>query len=120
MTRCSVHNSPMRKSFVLNLQTECLEWPDTRVVTSLVPIDHSQLPAEQINPKIDELFAPNKQHRKCAGSRVPAQTTELNNEWNTWTPSYGPANDLSAAPIVMQDNRKIPGTERKAHASTIA
>ena len=50
MARFSVHDWSAGNGLVLNLQTDFLEWLDTRVVAPLVPIDHAPPPAKQLNP----------------------------------------------------------------------
>ena len=49
MARFSVHNLS-GSSRVVNLQSDFLEWADTRVVAPLVPLDQSPPPAKYLNP----------------------------------------------------------------------
>lgn len=49
MARFSVHDLP-GGGRVVNLQSDFLDWLDTRVVAPLVPLDQSPPPAEYLNP----------------------------------------------------------------------
>jgi len=49
MARFSVHGLP-GGGRVVNLQSDFLDWADTRVVAPLVPLDLSPPPAKHLNP----------------------------------------------------------------------
>jgi toxin CcdB len=49
MPRFSVHDLP-GGGRVVNLQSDFLDWLDTRVVAPLVPLDQSPPPARHLNP----------------------------------------------------------------------
>ncbi len=51
MARFTVHDLP-GGSRVVNLQSDFLDWADTRVVAPLVPLDQSPPPAKHLNPVI--------------------------------------------------------------------
>lgn len=58
MARFSLHDLS-GSGWVVNLQSDFLDWADTRVVAPLVPIDQSPPPARHLNPVItldDEKF----------------------------------------------------------------
>ena len=58
MARFSLHALP-GGGRVVNLQSDFLDWADTRVVAPLVPVDQSPPPARHLNPVItldDEKF----------------------------------------------------------------
>ncbi len=49
MARFSLHDLP-GGGRVVNLQSDFLEWTDTRVVAPLVPVDQGPPPAKHLNP----------------------------------------------------------------------
>lgn len=49
MARYSIHDLP-GGGRVVNLQSDFLDWADTRVVAPLVPLDHGPPPAKHLNP----------------------------------------------------------------------
>ncbi|OAN79146.1 hypothetical protein A8B82_08400 [Sulfitobacter sp. EhC04] len=51
MARFSVHELP-GAGRVVNLQSDFLDWAETRVVAPLVPLDQSPPPAKHLNPVI--------------------------------------------------------------------
>ncbi|MFO8127384.1 CcdB family protein [Yoonia sp.] len=51
MARFSVHEMP-GGGRVVNLQSDFLDWTETRVVAPLVPFDQSPPPAKHLNPVI--------------------------------------------------------------------
>lgn len=51
MVRFSLHDLP-GGGRVVNLQSDLLDWADTRVVAPLVPMDQSPPPARHLNPVI--------------------------------------------------------------------
>jgi toxin CcdB len=51
MARFSLHDLP-GGGRVVNLQSDFLDWADTRVVAPLVPVDHGPPPAKHLNPVI--------------------------------------------------------------------
>ncbi len=51
MARFSVHDLP-GGGRVVNLQSDFLDWADTRVVAPLVPLEDSPPPAKHLNPVI--------------------------------------------------------------------
>lgn len=51
MARFSLHDLP-GGGRVVNLQSDFLDWVDTRVVAPLVPIDQGPPPAKHLNPVI--------------------------------------------------------------------
>lgn len=51
MARFSLHDMP-GGGRVVNLQSDFLDWADTRVVAPLVPVDHGPQPAKHLNPVI--------------------------------------------------------------------
>ncbi len=51
MARFSVHELPGAGQ-VVNLQSDFLDWAETRVVAPLVPLDQSPPPAKHLNPVI--------------------------------------------------------------------
>lgn len=52
MARFNVYDLP-GAGRVVNLQSDFLDWADTRVVAPLVPMDQSPPPAKHLNPVID-------------------------------------------------------------------
>lgn len=51
MARFSLHDLP-GAGRVVNLQSDFLDWADTRVVAPLVPMDQSPPPAKHLNPVV--------------------------------------------------------------------
>ena len=51
MARFSLHDLP-GGGRVVNLQSDFLDWADTRVVAPLVPVDQGPPPAKHLNPVI--------------------------------------------------------------------
>ncbi|MCC5967803.1 MAG: CcdB family protein [Natronohydrobacter sp.] len=51
MARFSVHDLP-GSGRVVNLQSDFLDWADTRVVAPLIPLEDSPPPATHLNPVI--------------------------------------------------------------------
>lgn len=52
MARFSVHDLP-GGGRVVNLQSDFLDWAETRVVAPLVPVDQGPPPAKHLNPVIE-------------------------------------------------------------------
>lgn len=51
MARFSIHQMP-GGSLVVNLQSDLLDWAETRVVAPLMPLNQSPPPAKHLNPVI--------------------------------------------------------------------
>lgn len=51
MARFSVHQMP-GGSLVVNLQSDLLDWAETRIVAPLMPLNQSPPPAKHLNPVI--------------------------------------------------------------------
>lgn len=51
MARLSIHQMP-GGSLVVNLQSDLLDWAETRVVAPLMPLNQSPPPAKHLNPVI--------------------------------------------------------------------
>ncbi len=50
MARFSVYEWPAGDGLLLNLQTDFLDWLDTRIVAPLVPVESAPPPARHLNP----------------------------------------------------------------------